>query len=54
MNTTIIQRIIRDYYKQLYKNKINDLGKNGKILRKVQLSKSETEINGSYEQTNHK
>ena len=54
MNTTVIQRTIRDYYRKLYKNKMNALEKNGKILRKVQLSKSETGKNRNYEQMNHK
>ena len=30
-----IQRIIRDYYQQLYANKMDKLGRNGQILRKV-------------------
>ena len=37
-DNTEIQRIIRDYYQQLYANK--QLGRNGQILRKVQLSKT--------------
>ena len=37
-----IQRIIRDYYQQLYANKMHtQRGRNGQILRKVQLSKTE-------------
>ena len=35
------QRIIRDYYQQLYTNKNGQLGINGQILRKVQFSKTE-------------
>ena len=42
---TEIQRIIRDYYQQLYANKNGQLGRNGQILRKVQLSKTESGIN---------
>ena len=39
---TEIQRIIRDYYQQLYAKKKNgQIGRNGQILRKVQLSKTE-------------
>ena len=36
-DNTEIQRIIRDYYQQLYVNKMdrNGLGRNGRILRKV-------------------
>ena len=30
-----IQRIIRDYYQQLYANKMDKLGRNRQILRKV-------------------
>ena len=43
-DNTEIQRIIRDYYQQLYANK--QLGRNGQILRKVQLSKTEPGRNG--------
>ena len=34
-DNTEIQRIIKDYYQQLYANKMDNLGKNGRILRKV-------------------
>ena len=50
-DTKEIQRIIRDYYKQFYANKIHNL-ENGQILRKVQLSKTEPGRNRKYEQTN--
>ena len=33
MDTTEIQRIIRDSYKQLYANKMGQPGKSGQILR---------------------
>ena len=37
---TEIQGIIRDYYMQLYVNKMDYLEKNGQIFRKVQSSKT--------------
>ena len=46
-----IQRIIREYYEQLYGNKI-DNGRNGQILRKIQSSKTEPGRNRNYEQPN--
>ena len=48
------ERIIRDYNEQLYGNKIDNLGKNGQILRKVQSSKTELRRNRNYEQSNYK
>ena len=44
-----MQRIIRDYYEQLYGNK-----RNGQILRKVQFSKTEPGRNRNHEQPNYK
>ena len=38
-DNTQIQRIIRDYYQQLYAKKNGQCGRNGQILIKVQLSK---------------
>ena len=52
-DTTEIQRIIRDYYMQLYANKVDNLEER-QILRKVQSSKTEPGKNRKYEQTNHK
>ena len=40
MNNTEIQRISRDYYMQLYTNKMEKPRRNGKILRKVQPPKT--------------
>ena len=34
-DNTQIQRIIRDYYQQLYANKMDNVEKNGQILRKI-------------------
>ena len=45
IDTAETQRIMRDYYKQLYSNK---------ILRNAQPSETEPGTNRKYEQTNHK
>ena len=47
-DNTEIERVIRDYYEQLYGNKI-DNGRNGQVLRKVQSSKTEPAGNRNYE-----
>ena len=44
-----IQKIIRNYYEQLHRNKIN-----GQFLGKVQSSKTEPRRNRNYEQPNYK
>ena len=49
-----IQRILRDYYEQLYGNKMDTLEKNGQILRKVHSSKTEPGRSRNYEQPNYK
>ena len=57
-DTTEIQRIMRDDYKQLYANKMDDLEGMDKFLEKhnlLRLNKEEIEnINRKYKQTNHK
>ena len=40
---TEIQRILRDYYKQLYVNKIDNLGEMDKFLEKYDLSRPNQE-----------
>ena len=42
IDNTEIQRILRDYYQQPYANKMDNLEEMKKILRKVQLSKTES------------
>ena len=45
-----IERIIRDYYEQLYGNKID----NQKEMDRIQSSKTEAGRNRTYEQPNYK
>ena len=53
-DTAEIQRIMREYYKQLYAKKNGQPGSNGQILRNAQPSETEPGRNRKYEQTNHK
>ena len=52
-DTAEIQSIMRDYYKQLYVNKMDNLEEMDKS-RKAQPSKTEQGRNRKYKQTNHK
>ena len=46
---------MRDYYKQLYANKMDNLEEMDKFLEKHNLQRlNQEEINRKYEQTNHK
>ena len=52
-DTAEIQRIMRDYYKQLYANKMDNLEEMDKFLETYNLPRlNQEEI--EYEQTNHK
>ena len=54
MDTTEIQRIIRDYYKQLYANKMDNLEEMDKFLEWYNLPRLNQEEIEKYGQTNHK
>ena len=47
-----IQRIIKDYYEQLYHNKIDNLQEMNRLLEKFNLPRTEPGRNRNYEQSN--
>lgn len=51
-NTTEIQRIIKEHYKQLYANKFDFLEEMA-VSRSISLSKTESGRNGKYKQTDY-
>ena len=53
-DTAEIQRIMRDYYKQLYPNKMDNLEETHKFLEKHNLPRLNQEKNRKYKETNHK
>ena len=53
-DTAEIQSILRDYYKQLYANQMDNLEETDKFLERYNPSKTEQRRNRKYEQTNHK
>ena len=52
-DATEIQNLLRDYYKQLYANKMDNMEEMDKFLERYP-SKTEPGRNREYEQTNHK
>ena len=53
-DNTDIQRIIRDYYEQLYHNKMDNMEETDRFLEKFNLPRTEPGRNRNYEQFNHK
>ena len=53
-DTTEIQKIIRDYYKQLYANKMDNLEEMDKFLERYSLPRLNQEETRKYEQINPK
>ena len=54
MDTTEIQRIISNYYKPIYANKMDNLEDMDKFLERLKTSKTEPERSIKYQQTNPK
>ena len=53
-DTTEMQRIIRDYYKQLYSKKMDHLEEMNKFLGRYNFPRLNQKKNRKYEQTNHR
>ena len=53
-DTAEIQRLMRDYYKQLCANKMDNLEEMDKFLEMQQPSETEPGRNRKYKQNNHK
>ena len=53
-DTAEIQKIMRDYSKQLYANKMDNLEEMDRFFTQVQPSETESGRNRKYKQTNHK
>ena len=53
VNTLEIQRIIRDFYKQLYTKKNGQPRRNGQIIRKVHFPKTKPRRYRKYKQTSY-
>ena len=54
VDTTKIQRIIRDYYKQPYANTMDNLEEMDKFLERYNLQRLNQDRNRKHEQTNQK
>ena len=52
-DTAEIQRIVRDFYKQLYANEMDNLEEMNKFSEKYNLPKTEPGRNRKHEQTNY-